>query len=205
MYQVGVRFNKIRTEKRSVGNPGKNPKPPQVKVIWQVCSQIIGIDEDRAKKFRHEEECFVLITSVIQSELDSEQVLRQYKDQSIVEIQFKLLKEPAIASTIFLKTPRRIDALLMLLNVSLLICALIQYKVRKSISESKEEAPKIGWNNNKTNKPTINLIIDIVQGIKFEKVAENSYNYSFHNAIEEFRVMTILNLLGITIDSLLDS
>ena len=146
-----------------------------------------------------------ILPSVAQCELNSEEVLRQYKDQSIVEIQFKLLKEPAVASTIFLKTPGRIDALMMLLNVSLLIRALIQYKVRKSISESKEEAPKIGWNKSKTDKPTINLIIDILQRTNFEKAAENHYKYSFYNEMEEFRVMTILDLLGITIDSLLDS
>jgi transposase len=205
LYQISVRFNEIRTEKKAVGNPGKNPKPPQIKVTWQVCCQIIGIDEVRAEKFRHEEECFVLITSVEKSELDSEQVLRQYKDQSIVETQFKLLKEPAIASAIFLKTPGRIDALMMLLNVSLLIRALIQYKVRKSISESQEEAPKIGWHNNKIEKPTINLIIDSLQHTSIEKVAENAYTCSFHNDIEQYRVITILDLLGISIDSLLDS
>ncbi len=93
---------------------------------------------------------------------------------------------------------------MMLLNVSLLIRALIQYKVRKSISESQEEAPKIGWNKNKTDKPTITLILEILQGTSFERVAENSYSYSFYNTIIEYRVITILDLLGITIDSLLD-
>lgn len=204
LYKAAVQFNEIRTEKRPVGNPGKNPKPPQVKVMWQVCAQIIGIDEAKAEELRNEEECFVLITSVEQSELISEQVLRQYKDQSIVEIQFKLLKEPAIASAIFLKTPGRIDALIMLLNVSLLIRALIQYKVRKSISESKEEVPKIGWNNSRTEKPTLNLILESLQHTNFERVAKNNYRYGFYSDKERERVMTILLLLDITIDGLLD-
>ncbi|KXG74482.1 hypothetical protein AN619_23280 [Thermotalea metallivorans] len=204
LYKAAVEFKEIKTEKRPVGNPGKNPKPPQVKVTWQVCAQIIGINETRAEELRNGGECFVVITNVEQSELTGEQVLRQYKDQSIVEIQFKLLKEPAIASAIFLKTPGRIDALMMLLHVSLLIRALIQYKVRKSISESKEEAPKIGWNNSRTEKPTLNLILESLQHTTFEKVGENNYRYGFYSDRERDRVMTILSLLDITIDGLLD-
>lgn len=205
MHTFEVQFNEIKTEKKARGNPGKNPKPPQVKVMWEVYAKIGGVNEERTEKFRQEEECFVLIASVEQSELSSEQVLRQYKEQSIVEVQFRLLKEPAIASTIFLKTPERIDALMMLLNVSLLIRALIQYKVRKGISESKDEAPKIGWSNSKMEKPTINFIIEAFENTRFERVAENSYKYGFYGDKERFRAMTIFNLLGITIDELLDS
>jgi len=205
MHKFGIQFNEIRTEKRSRGNPGKTPKPPQVKVVWQVCVEISGVDAERAEKFRQEEESFVLITSVLQSELSSEQVLRQYKEQSVVEVQFRLLKEPAVAATIFLKTPARIDALMMLLNISLLVRALIQYKVRKSISESQEEAPRIGWSNSKMANPTINFIIEALEKTCFEKVSEGSYKSGFYSEQDRFRVITILSLLGITIDSLLDT
>ena len=75
MHRIKVQFSEIRTEKRQRGNPGKNPKPPQVKVTWQVCAEIDGIEKSNEEKFRHEEECFVLITNVEQSELSSEQVL----------------------------------------------------------------------------------------------------------------------------------
>jgi len=204
LYKTAVHFKEVITEKRSVGNPGKNPKPAQIKITWQVSAQIVGIDEARAKELRNEEECFVLISNVGTSELSSEQVLRQYKDQSIVEIQFRLLKEPAVASAIFLKTPGRIDALMMLLNISLLIRALIQYKVRKSIRESKEEPPRIGWNNSRTENPTLMLIMESLQHVSFERVEENQYHYSFYDSRDQEKVMIILSLLDITIDSLLD-
>lgn len=74
---------------------------------------------------------------------------------------------------------------MMLLNVSLLIRALIQYKVRKSINESKEEAPKIGWNNSRTEKPTLNLILGSLQHATFEKVAENNYRCGFYSNREQ--------------------
>ncbi|PLR75974.1 hypothetical protein CU633_18070 [Bacillus sp. V3-13] len=40
-----MQFNETRTEKRPRGNPGKNPKPAQVKVTWQVCAKAAGIDQ----------------------------------------------------------------------------------------------------------------------------------------------------------------
>ena len=42
-------------------------------------------------------------SSVSENELDQEQVLRQYKAQMVVECQFHLLKQSALASVIFLK------------------------------------------------------------------------------------------------------
>ena len=53
-----------------------------------------GIDEAIVEKSRHEEECFVLITNIDKTELSRIEVLRQYKEQTLVEVQFKLLKEP---------------------------------------------------------------------------------------------------------------
>ena len=77
--------------------------------------------------------------------------------------------------------------------------------LRKNISESQEEAPKIGWSNSKMEKPTTNFVIEAFENVRFERVAETSYKYGFYGDSERFRVMAILNLLGISIDELLDS
>ena len=53
-------------------------------------------------------------------------------------------------------------------------------------------------------KPTTNFVIEAFENIRFERVAKASYKYGFYGDSERFRVMTILNLLGISIDELLD-
>ena len=203
LFKYTVHFNEIKKEKRPVGNPGKVPKAVTVKTTWKICASIESIDE-AAEKFRQEEECFVLITSINADELCAIEVLRQYKEQIIVEVQFKLMKEPAIADAIFLKTPGRINALMMLLNVSLLIRALVQYKVRKSIKESKEEPPRIGWNNRKTETPTINFIIQAFKKSYVIKVDEDTYRCEFLAESERLRVTAILKLLEINIEDFLE-
>ncbi len=204
LFKPIVHFNEIKKEKRPVGNPGKVAKSPKVEVTWQICAQIDSIDEERLEKFKQEEESFVLITSIGSEELDGIDVLRQYKDQSIVEVQFKLLKEPAVASTIFLKTPERIDALMMLLNISLLIRALVQYKLRKSISESKEELPRIGWDNRKLENPTIKFVLEALQKTCLVRLHEGAYSCEFLAESEKLRVTTILKLLEIDIEDFLE-
>ena len=204
LFKCKVHFHEIKKEKRPVGNPGKIPKPPKVEVTWQICAEIDSINEELLEKFRHEEECFVLITSIEGEELKGIDVLRQYKDQSIVELQFKLLKEPAVASTIFLKTPERIDALMMLLNVSLLIRALVQYKLRKSVCESKEELPRIGWDNRKLENPTIKFVLEALQKTCLVRLNENAYRCEFLSESEKLRVTTILKLLEINIEDFLE-
>jgi transposase len=197
-------FQEEKIEKRPRGNPGKNPKPPKIESIWHPCIRIEGEDDAAVENLRQEEECFVLITCIAETELDGADVLRQYKDQSIVEVQFKILKEPALASTIFLKTPERINALVMLLNVSLLIRALIQYKIRKSITESQEELPRIGWDNRKLENPTIKFVIEALQNSYLTKIADAAYHYDFCNELHKLRVTTIFRLLGVSIEELLE-
>jgi len=42
------------------------------------------------------------------AELPAEQVLREYKQQSSVELRFKFLKDPMFVYSLFLKTPERL-------------------------------------------------------------------------------------------------
>lgn len=110
------------------------------------------------------------------------------------------MKEPAIASTIFLKTPERINALIMLLNVSLLIRALIQYKIRKNINDSKEEIPRIGWDKKKLEKLTIKFVLEALQSARLTRTGENCYKCDLYDDIDTLRIITFLKLLDISIE-----
>ena len=204
IFKYSVRINEIKTEKRSRGNPGKNPKPPKVEVTWQVTASVDGTDEKLEQRLRNEEECFVLITNIEKSEISAGDILRQYKEQSIVEVGFKLLKEPALASTIFLKTPERINALVMLLNISLLIRALVQYKIRKNVKESKEELPRIGRDKKKLENPTIKYVLEVLQKSHLVRASKNTYEYGFYDGYQKLQVTTVIKLLDMTIEDFLE-
>ena len=191
---------KTETIKRPRGNPGKNPPPPVIEMTWNVSVTIDGFDEERFKQLEQGKECFVLITSVSVDELDQEQVLRQYKAQMVVECQFHLLKQPALASVIFLKTPCRIDALVMLLNVSLLIRGLMQYKIRKSMKESQEELPRIGVNKGVLKNPTTNYLIEALNKTALVKEAPGHYTYLLYNDYLALCVKTFFQLLEVDMD-----
>jgi transposase len=144
-YVTSVCYPCQQREKRPVGRPSvKAPKPSVIAESWSVEIANVGLDPLRAKALQQQEESFVLITNC--SELDEKQILCAYKEQQVVEIDFRYLKDPSVGSAILLKTPQRIEALLMLMHVALLVSSLLQYRLRKGRKAWAKPLPKIGWN-----------------------------------------------------------
>jgi len=144
-YITCARYHVSEAVKRSPGRPSlKQPKPVTVVETWSVEISITGLDDLRREKIKQQEEAFVLISSDLS--LSATQLLRHYKEQQVVEIDFRYLKNTSIASHILLKTPKRVEALLMLMHVALLVNALLQYRLRKGRKAWMKPLPKIGWN-----------------------------------------------------------
>lgn len=80
-------------------------------------------------KYLQKASCIVLISNVGEEEQGDTELVRIYKGQQVVENSFRELKSPSMASVIYLKNPDRIRALSMLLSLSLLIRAVIQYRI----------------------------------------------------------------------------
>ena len=65
---------------------------------------------------------FILGTNDLNDALDMQFLLDEYKSQQAVERGFRFLKSPDfLASSLFLKKPERIEALLMIMTCSLMI------------------------------------------------------------------------------------
>ena len=81
---------------------------------------------------------FVLATNELNNEmLKSEEILGEYKNQQKVERGFRFLKDPKFhADSIFLKKPERIASLLMIMTLSLLVYAALEYKVRENMKKN---------------------------------------------------------------------
>ena len=84
--------------------------------------------------------------------MSSKELLRAYQDQHSVEQNFGFLKDPVFVNALFLKTPRRIEALGLVLVLALMAWRLMERTMRISLKH--EESKVDGWNKRKTSRPT---------------------------------------------------
>ncbi len=206
LYLYGVTFVETTQEKRPRGNPGKNPKPPKIVSQWSLQIQVSGEDPEAMARFQQTEESFVLITNVSPQECTLQEILGIYKNQIVVEMDFRLLKEPCIASVIYLKTPGRIQSLAMLLHVALLVRAMIQYKLRTGIEEyPAEELPRVGRGGRKLQKNiTTRFFIEEMRHQGFIEDDTGVYNLIFINPFCHLQMTTFLELMGLTVQELIE-
>ena len=81
--------------------------------------------------------------------LSNEEVLIEYKGQSGTERGFKFIKDDTFqVDSVFLKTPARIDALMMVMALCLMVYGVSEYELQQSLQEKNETIP------NQMNKPT---------------------------------------------------
>jgi transposase len=109
---------------------------------------------------------FVIATNVLDAEtLSAQEMLAHYKDQGVsVERGFRFLKDPLFfAHSLFLKSPQRIMALLMVMGLALLIYVLAERKLRQSLAEQGETLPD--QKGKPTATPTLRWIFQQFEGI----------------------------------------
>jgi hypothetical protein len=93
---------------------------------------------------------FILATNVLDAAvLSAADALREYKAQQGVERGFRFLKDPLFfADSVFLKSPKRIAALGMIMALCLLLYNLGQRQLRQALAQQDETIP------NQLGKPT---------------------------------------------------
>lgn len=127
------------------------------KIAGTTYSLILNIERDEGAIARAEQKagCFVLISNTLRDEPgaeDSRQILSTYKDQGYVERNFGFLKDDAIVNSLFLKSPERIEALGLVLVLSLLVWRLMERTMRLSLKQTGSTI--LGWDKRQTSRPT---------------------------------------------------
>ena len=123
------------------GRPRKNKTPDTYDYFIQ------GGMFSCLNKYQHKllrKSCFIVATNELNQEaLSDERLLECYKkDQQTVERGFRFLKDPIFqASTLFLKTPRRVMALMAIMTLCLLVYAAVQWRVRQVLQQSLQTYP----------------------------------------------------------------
>jgi transposase len=202
LYDIDCDFIEEEIPIRKKGRPSKDGAF-ETEIRWHLGIWIKGENPERASKVRRAEESFVLVSNV--RGLSKDELLREYKNQQVVEIDFRLMKGPNMVSAVFLKKPGRIEALMMLINISLLVRALVQYKMRKGLSACQEEPPRIGRNYGKLQgNPTFAFLQDCLAGLRFIQRGNEEYSLHLADDREANRADILLGFVGYTIEELLE-
>lgn len=129
------------------GRPCKEQKPTQCH--YQIDASLIP-NQDAIATEKQKVGRFILATSVLDSEqLSNDQLLIEYKQQQSTERGFRFLKDPLFfTSSVFLKSPKRIAALAMVMGLSLLVYSLAQRALRLALATAQQTIP------NQLGKPT---------------------------------------------------
>jgi transposase len=137
-------------EKKHYDKPGK-PKPDAIpsRSGFRVTATVVAIDSELTSQ-RVRCGRFILASNVLDAAvLSASNALREYKAQQGVERGFRFLKDPLFfASSVFLKSPKRIAALGMIMALCLLVYNLGQRQLRQALAQNEETIP------NQLGKPT---------------------------------------------------
>ena len=117
---------------------------------------------------------FILATNDLNKEsFPDQQMLEEYKEQQSVEQGFRFLKDPwFMVDSIFLKSAKRIEALMMIMALCLMIYNLAQYRLREALKAKNETLPN--QINKPIQNPTLRWIFQIMEGVSIVKFYEDT-------------------------------
>ena len=145
-----------------VGRPSQDQEPELI--TYRVTASIVD-DPEAVKVARRRAGRFILATNVLDAEtLSNDEVLREYKGQQSSERGFRFLKDPLFfTSSVFLKTPRRVAALAMVMGLCLLVYTLGQRQLRQALAQEQETIPnQLG---KPTESPTLRWVFQCFQAV----------------------------------------
>ena len=162
--QEFIRINEtiiVRRDKRTKrGRPGLNE---EVVTTFQITGMIMT-DLSSRNEAQQTKGLFILGTNDLSEELCMQFLLDEYKSQQAVERGFRFLKSPDfLTSSLFLKKPERIEALLMIMTCSLRVYAGIEHLIRQRLAEKNAFFPDM--KKKPTQRPTARWVFFCFQGI----------------------------------------
>jgi transposase len=142
---------------------GRPKHDAQGEKVYQVSGQLATSIQKKETK-EEETGCFIIATNDIDTPLTMDEFLSLYKSQQSVERGFRFLKSPDfLTSSLFLKKPERIEALLMVMTCSLMIYAALEHLIRTKLREKEMFFPNM--KKKPTQNPTAKWVFSCFTGI----------------------------------------
>jgi transposase len=126
--------SKVKNSYDAKGRPGKAKTP--VGQEWHIDGSLV-IDPEAVGTVQNRKGFFIVATNELDKKaISSTQLLEVYKAQNVsVERGFRFLKDPMFyAESLYLKLPKRIMALIMVMALSLLVYSLAERKLREALA-----------------------------------------------------------------------
>jgi transposase len=129
--------------KRRYGKRGRpSPEAPPAQVVYMIEGALASSLVTR-QALVDQHRCFILATNELdETKLSPQEVLDGYKGQAQAERGFRFLKDPQfLASSLYLKKPERVMALLMVMTICLLVYAALEYRIRRTLKAHEATFP----------------------------------------------------------------
>jgi transposase len=133
--------------------------------------------------------------------LDPIEVLRTYKNQPYLEKRFYTQKSVLEVAPVFLKTPRRIEAMMLLYFIALMLVSLIERRLRLSMREEEIVSLPLRPDGARTKKPTWRTLVDTFHGVYLAAVI--AAEQCIHTTLKGLNTLRerILRLLQVPIET----
>jgi transposase len=132
---------------------------------------LASLPEHYTRKLQ-QQSCFILATKQVDSQaLPDDELLSAYQDQQQVERGFRVLKDPLLmASTLYLKSPQRLLALMMVMTLCLVVYAALEYRIRQALQQHDHTFPHQQGQPSRT--PTARWVFQFFTGIHLLVIAQ---------------------------------
>jgi len=150
------------------GRPSKNIKPEQVAVVQDHFKLELTLDQDAVDQALFRCGYYPLLTNKTKEQLSIQDAMLAHKKQYKSEHTFRRAKGPYSIEPIYLHTPKRIEAFLLLFKIALQLVVLIERNARNNIRERDRGLDNFMPNKSDVRNPRSEYMLkefeDIVKG-----------------------------------------
>lgn len=153
-------------------------------------------DKELIKRQLNKECLFVLASTKLT--MSAAEILKEYKTQSAVERKFQFMKSTQFIDSLYLDSPRRIEALGYLLLLLMLLLSIAEFVVRRELA--RENRTIVGPGKKVLDNPSMIAVYRVFYSVVTTSVMLDGMMYrGLHKPLKD-NVDTILRYLGIPKD-----
>jgi len=185
---------KIETRRLRRGRPGKNDP------VRLIRSRLFRLEysriKDALKADARTDGVFPLVTNLARGRVSKKDLLLIYKYQPYVEKRHSLLKSELEVAPVYLKKPRRAAGLLHAAFLALMVDALIERKLRKSMAAAAIDSLPVLPEGRPSKTPTTARILEMFSGVAWYEFERNEETVTFPVKLTplQARLLTLLEI-----------
>jgi len=198
LFNTEFEIHKESIEKKPRGRPSKGQEKFEIISEFYVKLKSLEQNKEKVEKRSRSLETVVLITNVPSDIKGDKEIFQIYKNQQVVEMNFEELKKPSMFYSIFLEKPERIEAMLMLLHVSLLVRVLMRVIARENLKKEKEPL-RIDFGRSILKNPTAEKLLRLLSFHSIITMDGKQIVFAKNGKVDHLR--KLLQLLGLSLES----